>query len=1072
MTKRLYLFIIIIIINSLCFSQGEANIWYFGENAGLNFNNGNPVALTNGQLVTDEGCATISDSSGQLLFYTDGITVYNRNHVVMVNGNGLMGHPSSVQSATIIPKPGSPKIFYIFTTPEEGNPVGLRYSVVDMNLDNSYGAITSEKNVLIFSPICENLGITKHGNGVDYWIVTHGLNNNTFYSFKLTATGLDFTPVITDIGAVITGTPLDFFEAGSIKISPSGSKLAFTSVMDIAQLFDFNNFSGILSNPITLSTESGELIGAAFSPDESLLYISNSFGKIHQYNLNSINIPNSELTIYNGNIPGQLQVGPDNKIYIAFSNRFYLGVIHNPNVQGLGCNFQLDGVYLGGKKSRLGLPSFNQSFFFTPSISYSSNCVGEPAAFQFFTNQPVLSATWDFGDGVTVNGVNPTHVYMSPGTYNVIVNVVTPLGTGSNNINITVFPTPVLIQTVCQLKQCDDDNDGFSLFNLSEANQLVSSNLLGLNFTYFETLTDAENNINSIINTTAYQNQIVSNDQVFIRVQNASGCFQIATLNLFVSTTLIPSTFQRTFSVCDDTISGSTSDGISVFDFSSVTSDLQSLYPSGQAIMIRYYENISDALSEQNAINNPSAYVNYNSPFSQSIYVRVDSLLDNSCLGLGLHITLNVEAVPNVSPLQFQQCDDDQDGKISFDTSTIETNLLQGLTNVTLMYWDENNIPLPSPLPNPFLTSSQTIKVRVINNSSNSCYTETTISFIVNDLPQVFSIPFSITNVCDNELNPLDQDGLYLFDTSNFESFLVGNQSGMIVNYYDSTGNPLSSPLPNPFYSGTQNLIVEVVNPVNTSCKATGVIQLVVNPIPKIKLKADELVCSDNPLFTKTLTAGLIDDSTASSFTYQWYLNGSILSNATGYELIVNSEGVYTVEVSNSSGCKSERTITVVSSSIASINETVIVDFSDNNSITVIASGSGIYEYSLDGINFQSSPVFNSILPGVYVIYVKDLNGCGMITSTVNILGVPKYFTPNGDGFNEDWNIIGFSTNNSISAIVSIYDRFGRLLTSFNPKNQGWNGTINGSLLPSTDYWYVIQLSDGRNIKGHFCLKR
>lgn len=297
-------------------AQGEANIWYFGQNAGLDFNNGNPVALTNGQFVTDEGCATISNSSGQLLFYTDGITVYNRNHTIMVNGTGLTGHPSSTQSATIVPKPGSTTLYYIFTTDNEHDPDGFRYSIVDMDLDNGNGAVTIDKNVLVYTPTIENLGITKHANGVDYWIITHGWNSNSFIAYQLTASGLNLTPVITNIGATITGGTTDFVAAGTIKVSPSGSKLAFTSVSDIAQLFDFNTATGVLSNVITLITEPGELYGAAFSPDESLLYISNSFGKIHQFNLNTTDIPNSIITIYDSGgfpIPGQMQVGPDNK---------------------------------------------------------------------------------------------------------------------------------------------------------------------------------------------------------------------------------------------------------------------------------------------------------------------------------------------------------------------------------------------------------------------------------------------------------------------------------------------------------------------------------------------------------------------------------------------------------------------------------------------------------------------------------------------------------------------------------------------------------------------------------------
>ena len=265
------------------FSQNEANIWYFGINAGLDFNSGSPVALTNGQLVTDEGCATLSDSNGNLLFYTDGSTVYNRNHVVMLNGSGLLGHSSSSQSATIVPKPGSGTLFYVFTVDYETRPNGMCYSVIDITLDGGLGGITAEKNVLILTPTLENLGVTKHANGVDYWIMTHGDISNTKYAYLLTSTGLNTTPVISNIGTVVINS--GFYQAGFLKFSPSGSKLAMTSSSDFLDLYDFDNSTGIVSNYQNIYTETGELYGIEFSPNEQVLYVSNSFSKtFYQFN--------------------------------------------------------------------------------------------------------------------------------------------------------------------------------------------------------------------------------------------------------------------------------------------------------------------------------------------------------------------------------------------------------------------------------------------------------------------------------------------------------------------------------------------------------------------------------------------------------------------------------------------------------------------------------------------------------------------------------------------------------------------------------------------------------------------
>ena len=1261
-----------VLFSSFVYSQGEANIWYFGQNAGLDFNSGSPIALTNGQLVTDEGCATISNGAGQLLFYTDGVTVYNKNHTVMVNGTGLLGHSSSMQSATIVPKPGSTNLYYIFTTDAETLPNGFRYSVVDMNLDGGNGAVTTVKNILIYTPTTESLGITKHANGIDFWIVTHEWNNNNFNAHLLTASGLSSVPVTTSIGLPISGGS-GFAAAGSIKLSPSGSKLAITSVSDFAQLYDFDANTGVLSNVVTLTTEAGELSGIAFSPDESLLYISNSFGKIHQFNLNAADIPNSIFTIYNGGwIPtvGQMQVGPDNKIYVAVNNRTKLGVINNPNILGLGCNFVIDGIDLSGRLSKLGLPSFNQSFF-APSIRVQYTCLGQISQFQL-GNTTITSANWDFGDGNTSTSLSPTHTYTTAGTYNVTVSTTSPSGSGSatreivisaiptatqptnysicddnndgfytfdlttkklsilngqsetqfgiryfanatdytntiaianptsfpnatayqlqtiiaevynlanddckatttfdiqvfesplpsttispiqlcdntsfgtdvdgkvvfnltnnqttilngqsatdfslsyyndvaltnlisnpttyvntnvaetiyvkmtNNQNTTCFATTSFqievfslpsITSPIPLKQCDDNNDGFSAFNLTEANELVVAATSGLSFSYFETVAEAQSNSNPILNFAAYTNQTVSTDQVFVRVQNTNGCFRVANLNLIVSTTLIPANFQKVFSVCDDTLSGSNADGIATFNFSSATADIQALYPAGQMLDIMYYQTITDALAEQNPITNTSSFTNTNSPITQNIFVRVDSQLDNECLGLGHHITLNVEPLPIISPLSFTHCDDDQDGSFGFDTSNVATTLLNGLTNVALTYWDENNNPLPSPLPNPFNTTTQIVKVRATNNTTNACYYETNITFIVDDLPEAFEIPTNLTTVCDDEANPINQDGLFAFDTSSFQNTILGTQTGMIVNYFDGAGNSLSSPLPNPFVSGTQNITVKVINPINTTCFATALIPLIVNPIPKIELYGDELICSNNPLFTKIINAGLLDETTISNFTYQWFLNGIILPTDTNYDLTVNTEGIYSVEATNSNGCKRTRTITVTASNMATIDEIEIVDLSDENSVTIIVSGSslGDYEYSLDGENFQTSNVFPNIASGIYTVYVQDTNGCGMATEDISVLGTPTFFTPNNDGFNDFWNVKGVNSNFNLETTIHIFDRYGKILKQISPLSQGWDGTFNGTPMPSSDYWYAIQLESGRIVKGHFSLKR
>lgn len=1065
-------YVIILLYSIVVFSQGEANNWYFGNHAGLSFASGSPVALTDGQLVTDEGCATISTASGQLMFYTDGTTVYNKNHTIMVNGTNLMGSYSSNQSATIVPKPGSTTLFYIFTTDAENGSNGLRYSIVDMNMDNGNGAVTSDKNVLIYTPVTEALSVTKHGNGQDYWIISRDWNNinetniNRFIAYQLTSSGLNFTPVTSSFGNYFSYG----MDRGSIKISPSGSKLAYASYNSYAQLFNFNNSTGVVSNQIILSNDPYGTYGAAFSADETVLYMSNEeFHKIYQYNLNAANIPNSVTIISEGYIVGQMQLGPDNKIYLVNSYPLTdkLSVINNPSQLGLACDLQIDAIDLAGNFTVIGLPSFNQSFFFSPSINVTSNCVGDPSVFNFVTNQTVVSATWDFGDGSTSTSLSPSHTYANPGTYNVSVSVVTPFGTGTKNTTITIFAKPTLLADTVSLKQCDDNNDGFSAFNINQITPSLVANATGLTITFHEELLQAQEDTGAIVTTTAYSNAIVSNDVIYARVENENGCYKTAQINLHVATTSIPTSFQITKIACDDLASGSNTDGIASFDFSDATTQIQALYPAGQQLIVTFYENLTDALAEQNAITNTSNYSNISYPNSQNIYVRVDSQINNECLGLGHHITLNVERIPIVQPLTLKHCDDNHDGIFGFDTTHLQSLLLNGITNVEVSYTDQNGLPLTSPLPNPFITTSQTLTALVKNNFGNHCDYTTTVQFVVDDLPVATSINTNDITFCSNQ-------NTVSVDTTTFEATILASQTGMLVNYVDANTNSLSSPLPNPFVTPQQTISAQVINTANAACKTTVTIPIVIHSLPNISLIGDELICSDNPNFTKIINAGLLNSATQNQHTYTWYLNNSLLPNQTNYSLTVNTEGVYKVEVKNSYGCVESRIITVISSNKAVVDSLIVTDLVDENSIEVILSSAshGNYVYSLDGVYFQSSATFSNILPGIYTVYIKDLKGCGTLPKEVSVLGIPKYFTPNGDGINDYWNMVGVNHKFNAKSTVFIYDRYGKLLYQTTPLSSGWDGTYNGEPMISSDYWYSVLLEDGRVIKGNFSLKR
>ncbi len=435
-------FIVLLTILTLsAVGQNQVSKWYFGNNAGLDFMTTPPTILTNGQISTTEGVATIADAAGNLLFYTDGVKIWDKTHAVMSNGTGLTGNPSCTQSGIIVRKPGSNTIYYVFT---QGATAPLAYSTVDMTQNGGNGAVTIKNTTLAINNT-EKLTSAWHCNGTDVWILTHNNMSKDFLAFLVTSAGVNPVPVISS-----TGTGGDW-NLGHLKVSPDGTRLgAAMHAQGKFEVFDFDNTTGTVSNPIPLDSGLTYAYGCEFSPNSKLFYGTRELDpQIIQWDVcgsSTAAVVASQNTVGFGTGMtefGAMQLGPDQKIYIARYIDGYLSTLDNPNVYGLGCNFVNQSQSLGSKKSTLGLPNFVASLFVpaTPAFSYSTSCNESQFSVPTVTysaggcNGTVTTAAynWNFGDvgsgaANTSNLQNPTHNFSSSGTFTVLLAVSRPCG--------------------------------------------------------------------------------------------------------------------------------------------------------------------------------------------------------------------------------------------------------------------------------------------------------------------------------------------------------------------------------------------------------------------------------------------------------------------------------------------------------------------------------------------------------------------------------------------------------------------------------------------------------------------
>ena len=686
----------------------------------------------------------------------------------------------------------------------------------------------------------------------------------------------------------------------------------------------------------------------------------------------------------------------------------------------------------------------------------------------------------------------------------------------------------------------NNNMDGITNFNLSsvisDVKALFPTNLqTNLDVLIFENIADRNILKNPILNLSNYRNKNIpalSPQPLFIKIINSFNN-ECVGLGEFSILTGIPNVNEITpIILCDDQDSGSSSDGQNIGI--NLRSKISELVDSQNAndFEITFHISFNEALTAQNPINNDTSFKNTVSPnfrpgevSEQTVYVAVKNKV-TGCINANTKLKIKINPVPelltSITPIKL--CDsgvkdndrrngleqninlsqkyneilngrNSTDFNISFHKTKLDS--YSGNNSISTVYdMDENNTNIINNI------GEEIVWIR-IQNKITGCVSAGT-QLILRVFPEII-LPTNITNYidCDNDNNGTtsDTDGvigninlntkiseiLLNYDVSEFSNFNVSFHNSL------NEANTNSNPINNSTYTNLrtpQDIFVRVENK-RSGCFNTNVnFQIIINPLPYFEVSSPQTICMNNPLLTITAESPLSND-----YQYEWINDRNpniILGNNSSID--ISNGGNYIVTAKNrNTNCKRSLLIQVNESNEPSIltNDIIVTDDTNNNGSNKYAIainnsnnnlGIGDYEFALENedgetIPYQDKPEFKELQGGIYTLFVQDKNGCGMGTLEIPLVEFPKFFTPNQDGFNDKWMVKGVNQSYFSEALITIYDRFGKIIIKQDiNKDNGWDGNYNGQLQPSNDYWFEVILTDNKNKtyinSGHFSLIR
>jgi len=466
MKKSILLFLHFLLSSGL-FAQGESDWWYFGIHAGIHFIDDTIEVVYDSEMNSTLGNTTMSDPEGNLLYYSNGASIYNSQNEYMENGDNIGWNSNGTWAMSFKPNPDVNEYFYFNPNNNEGDVGGewhaAWYGIIDMDANGGLGELISYEH--LEDSVMNFVASSKKANGVDYWVLFRKPLGNTYVAFSLTSAGLDLlNPIYSVAGDLFMVN--DGGTRGELKINPQGNLLAFIHENQIVdgqtisngklELFHFNNETGEVGDRIILLDETNAPVitlndsvfagnGVEFSADGEKLYYS-QFGELFQCNisiLDSVLIQQSVLNFQDYvdpyNVAG-LQLGKDGRLYAA-TLAPNLAVVHHPNIAGLEADFELVAVDLSPNYSYFYLPRFDPSLF-SSGFTVSDRCINNESHFSLIYTMPYTYVHWDFGDGDESIEWEPFHSYENAGVYDVTLSTVVGGDTSIKSMEVIIEDLP------------------------------------------------------------------------------------------------------------------------------------------------------------------------------------------------------------------------------------------------------------------------------------------------------------------------------------------------------------------------------------------------------------------------------------------------------------------------------------------------------------------------------------------------------------------------------------------------------------------------------------------------------